>query len=118
MTSLDKQDPLDTAPPLYRIGAQVSDHETRIALLERDYQEIKALRTDMQQVQIELTAVKTGLQSLPERIKELMHSEILGHEKVEARSQNAMIWKVLFMTFSFIGAVAYLVSQHLLDKAL
>lgn len=117
MTSLDKHDPIEPLThPMYRIGAQVNNHEARILMLERDYQEIKDLRTDMQQVQIELSAVKASLLSLPDRIKEMMHGEILGHEKVEGRAQNALIWKVLFFSFSFIGAAAYLVTQWLLER--
>lgn len=115
--TLDKQDqPEPSAHPLYRIGAQVADHEARIRMLERDYQEIKALRVDMQSVQIELSAVKASLLSLPERIKDMVHGEILSHEKVEGRAQNALIWKVLFFSFSFIGASAYLVAQWLLAR--
>lgn len=117
MTSPEKPEIVDPATnPLYRIGTQVNNHEARIIILERDYQEIKALRTDMQQVQIELSAVKAGLLSLPERIKDMIHSEILGHEKVEGRAQNALIWKVLFFSFSFIGASAYLVAQWLFAR--
>lgn len=117
MTTLEKSEQMEpSSHPLYRIGSQVTDHEARIRMLERDYQEIKALRIDMQAVQIELSAVKASLLSLPERIKEMMHGEILSHEKVEGRAQNAMVWKVLFLTFSFIGAGGYLIAQWLLAR--
>lgn len=100
------------------LAMQVHDHETRIKLLERDYAEIKELRTDVKHLQLDLSAVKIGIIALPDQLKSTVRAEIQRHEGVEAAAQNRLIWRVLGITLSVIGAALYVVFQHVVTKVL
>ena len=111
MVGIEKHDNQD-------LVMQVHDHETRIRLLERDYAEIKELRADVKHVQLDMGVLKLGVQALPGQIKEVVSVAISRHEGVEAATQNRLIWRVLGITLSVIGAALYVVFQYVVTRVL
>jgi aspartate ammonia-lyase len=116
MVDIEKREHLvDLVEQHHNTGNRVWDHEVRIRILERDYAEIKEIREDVKSIQLELTAVKTTMQSLPEFIGKTINAEISSHERFETENQNKIMRYIIGLILAVLGAVLYLASEKALD---
>ena len=102
--------------PLYRIGAQVQNHELRITILERDYAEIKEIKSDVKALFTKVGSLENSVSALPEQLKIHFSNELRGHEAKEARNQSHILWAILMLALSIIGGVGYLGLEYGLTR--
>jgi hypothetical protein len=98
----------------------LTDHEIRIRILERDYLEFKEIKTDVKSLQFDVSALKTSVMDLPVQLRTHFSNELSSalraHEIKESKDQTRVLWAILTLAISIIGAALYLAAQYGLER--